>query len=753
MPGEHAPAIALDYRTLIIYVHFGPNKNPRRAGQISGSVIGVATWHRTHPGSILQDYSAVAPRVASLHDAPSPLFEDMASAVIHGKLIYRDGAPVDLVYLYVNPAFRRLTGLSPSPGQRRSELIPDAGTFYPTSLLVYDQVLRSGVTARYEDFSPSLGRWCSAQVSRVDEHHFVALISEITDRKIIELSLAQSQQLLREAQSIARIGCWQFDIENRTFSCSEGMAQLYELGDDDIHDRYAYTNRVHPDDRARVSAAFDVAARTMSPLGVRHRVSGKDGRVRHFQVIGRIDRRVDGKLGLIGTTQDVTDIVRSEMRLTATIEGSPVPLALNDNHGRITYLNAAFGRSFGYDLADIPTLDHWWPLAYPDLHYRLQVQEEWRLRLAEAHESGAPFRAMEVSIRAKDGSDRTAIATAAFVESEGDGIQLVKLFDITERKRLEQQLHRQSADLQSVIEASPTAMVMFDSDRRLISVNRQFYETHMIGDDQQLVPGVTTLDDLIRFFHRRGDYPLMSEATAVARFVGYVERRERVHLERETVHGRVLEVDEIPLDSGGTLLSYKDVTDHARKLDVARQAAERDPLTLLPNRRALESRYAAMMAERSAAATGAALLLIDLDRFKALNDSLGHRYGDLLLIEVAARLRRCVRDTDLVVRLGGDEFVVLLDGLPAGHAPALVATDRVAEDIRAALSSPYHLRLDNDEGGASSDCVYECSASIGGWILPDDAGPLANALQIADEALYSSKNQGRNAIAIYSRSA
>jgi len=684
------------------------------------------------------------------------LFDQMANAVIHAELLYDDdGVPDDFIYIYVNPAFSRLTGLSSVEGRRLSETIPDVRTAGAPSLVLYDRVLRTGISESYENFVPSLDSWFSVQVFRVDDCHFLALFSEVTARKNTEKALERSQALLKEAQSIARIACWQLDMGSKEFAFTEGMRELFELSEDEIVDRHTCENRIHPDDRSHVDAAFETAVRTDLRLETRYRVLARDGSTRHFQVAGRIDRGDDGGLRLIGTTQDVTESVvqelalrESERRLTATIEASPVPLVLNDGRGRTLYLNAAFTRNFGYELSDIPTIHHWWTLAYPDPDYRQKVQQSWSAYLAEAQASGARIEPREIEIRAKDGSLRTVIAAATLVEAGPDGVHLTKLYDITDRKHLEERLRKQSAYLQNVIDGSPNALIMFDADGRLISLNRQFYDVHQIEPETRFTPEATTFDDIVHYFHARGDFPELSDEMIAAGYAGYRERRKRTNFEHKTIRGRVLEIDGIPLESGGTLLSYRDVTDRARLLDDARAAALHDPLTLLPNRRALEAHFNIMMAGRPASSALAALLMIDLDRFKALNDSFGHVYGDLLLAEVADRLKRCVRSSDLVARLGGDEFVVLLGGLADCHADARQAAERIAEDIRDALFAPYYLRPAGKEDGGARERIYACSASIGGWILPNDIRDLTSAIQVADKALYQSKSQGRNAVTI-----
>ncbi|MDP3089033.1 MAG: PAS domain S-box protein, partial [Methylotenera sp.] len=141
--------------------------------------------------------------------------------------------------------------------------------------------------------------------------------------------------------------------------------------------------------------------------------------------------------------EDITERKLAEEKLTksegfsrAIIEASPVPFALNDDNGNITYLNEAFVKTFGYNLSDIPTLAAWWPLAYPDPEYRQQITDNWGKNLQEAQHTKMPFEALEINIQCKDGSQRTTICNAANLEGDFSGVHLISLVDITERKSL-----------------------------------------------------------------------------------------------------------------------------------------------------------------------------------------------------------------------------------------------------------------------------------------------------------------------------
>jgi diguanylate cyclase (GGDEF)-like protein len=178
-----------------------------------------------------------------------------------------------------------------------------------------------------------------------------------------------------------------------------------------------------------------------------------------------------------------------------------------------------------------------------------------------------------------------------------------------------------------------------------------------------------------------------------------------------------------------------DITDRKRREEAVEHLAFHDRLTGLPNRAHLETQVGAALASVDAGRTGeAALLFLDIDRFKHVNDTMGHDAGDELLRQVAARLRKGARSHDVVARLAGDEFVVLLTDLPAPGA--VRAAGQVAARIRAALAAPYTL-----PGGA-----FETKASVGVAVYPEDAADAASLFKTADERMYEQKRGGDGAL-------
>lgn len=185
--------------------------------------------------------------------------------------------------------------------------------------------------------------------------------------------------------------------------------------------------------------------------------------------------------------------------------------------------------------------------------------------------------------------------------------------------------------------------------------------------------------------------------------------------------------------------TFTDITARKQAADEIEHLAYYDPLTQLPNRRLLLDRLKAALAFSERTGKGGALLFLDLDNFKTLNDTLGHNIGDMLLQQVAARLILAVRETDTVARLGGDEYVVMLEDLSEQPIEAAAQAEIVCEKIMSSLNQPYQLAAHE----------YSCSSSIGVVIFKGHNQSQEDILKHADIAMYQAKKAGRNAISFF----
>jgi len=198
----------------------------------------------------------------------------------------------------------------------------------------------------------------------------------------------------------------------------------------------------------------------------------------------------------------------------------------------------------------------------------------------------------------------------------------------------------------------------------------------------------------------------------------------------------------------GVFAAARDITERKLAEKQILDLALHDALTRLPNRRLLTERLGQTMAAGKRSGRFSALMFLDLDHFKPLNDTHGHHAGDLLLIEVAQRIISCVRGVDVVARFGGDEFVVILSELGLDKAPSTAQLLLVAEKLRAALDKAYVLTW-HQEGHASVTVEHHSTASIGAVLFQDNDSSQDDVLKWADLAMYQAKEAGGNQVRLH----
>jgi diguanylate cyclase (GGDEF)-like protein/PAS domain S-box-containing protein len=297
--------------------------------------------------------------------------------------------------------------------------------------------------------------------------------------------------------------------------------------------------------------------------------------------------------------------------------------------------------------------------------------------------------------------------------------------EVKELKRTHDALGHALEEIASHIENTPLAVIEWSADLRVKRWSRQ--AEAIFGWTLEEVRG-RSLQDL-GFVHPDS---LDVVVGLVAELAEGRERRNRMLARNLTRDGRSIWCEWYSSafsDPEGRTLSIlamaEDVTARVETLEQLQQAAVHDALTGLPNRNSLAARLEHAIRRVTRTGERLALLFIDLDRFKKVNDTLGHAAGDEVLRQSAARIRACVRDGDSLARLGGDEFVVLLENDVSPDVPGIIG-----ERIRKAFETPFDWR--------GTD--VRCGASIGVSLYPDHAGDPATLLASADEAMYRVKN-------------
>ena len=198
----------------------------------------------------------------------------------------------------------------------------------------------------------------------------------------------------------------------------------------------------------------------------------------------------------------------------------------------------------------------------------------------------------------------------------------------------------------------------------------------------------------------------------------------------------------------GVFAAARDITERKQAEKQILDLALRDSLTKLPNRRLLNDRLAQTMVASKRSGRYSALMFMDLDHFKTLNDTRGHYAGDLLLIEVARRISNCLREVDVVARFGGDEFVVIVSEMERDESASIQQAGIVAEKIRYALDQPFVLTFSQGDK-AKITVTHHCTASIGVFVFVNHEESQDHILKWADAAMYQAKKSGGNAIRFY----
>jgi len=449
---------------------------------------------------------------------------------------------------------------------------------------------------------------------------------------------------------------------------------------------------------------------------------------------------VDNDGNVIGTTgfaQDITERKQAETALKlhkAVIDTTNDGFWLCDTSGYLLEVNQAYANTMGYTREELVGMN------ISQLSALASTPELVRARMENIIEQRAHSH-FETRHRHKDGhiihfeSSNTYLAESNTICSF--------LRDITERKHAEDVLRESENRFRTLVENSPMCIHEIGMDGRLTSMNSA--GLLMMGvKDESAVRGFLYLD-AVSAADRERIGELLTKAYA----------GEASHFEFKSAGQReqIFKSCFVPvMNNEGSVIKLmgitEDITERKAAEEQIRSLAFYDTLTQLPNRRLLNDRLEQVIAASKRSGRYGALMFMDLDNFKPLNDAHGHDVGDLLLVEVARRIGSCVREMDTVARFGGDEFVVILGELEADKAKSTSQAEIIAEKIRTVLSELYLLTI-KLEGKIDATVEHHCTASIGVALFVNHKASYDDIIKWADMAMYRAKEEGRNLIRFY----
>lgn len=345
-----------------------------------------------------------------------------------------------------------------------------------------------------------------------------------------------------------------------------------------------------------------------------------------------------------------------------------------------------------------------------------------------------------VELRIPGGKSKWTLASYLNVEYGNEPAVLGWFYDITERRHAEEELR-----IAAIAFEAQEGMMVTDANKVIMRVNHAF--TEITGYTAQEAVGQTP--QLLKSGRHDADfYAVMWESIQHnGSWQGEIWSRRK----NAEVYPEQLTITAVKGDAGEVthyVATLHDITLRKTAEEIIHNLAFYDALTQLPNRRLLNDRLGQAMAASKRSGRYGALMFLDLDNFKPLNDTYGHSVGDLLLIEVARRIRSCVRETDTVARFGGDEFVVMLSELDTDKGKSTAQASIIAEKIRVTLAEPYALTM-QPVGDAKSTVEHHCTSSIGVELFINHAASPEDIIKRADMAMYQAKGSGRNQIRFY----
>ncbi len=561
-----------------------------------------------------------------------------------------------------------------------------------------------------------------------------SIVHDATERKRAEEALLLSEQKYRNIVDYASVGIYRSTPDGTILMANPSLARILGYDSSEELQQRNLSRDIYVSERERRTA---LARFTANGYAIEQELQWRrrDGTPIWVQLNAHAIDLHEGAEVFEGFVFDITERKLADQQVAAANAqhkavldaATRVSIIATDARGVIAVFNSGAERMLGYAASDVIDTRN-----VTDLHDESELEQHAR-RLT--FEIGETVNGFEVLVRraAREGLEErewtyirednerliVLLSVTALRDEHGNLTGYLHVgTDVTERKVAEETLRQQSA----AMTASMDGIGILDARLDFTYVN----------DALAKLFGYSRPDEIIG--HSICDlYEPPEQVRIITTIVPLVQQRGRWRGEASGLRldGALFpqEISLTAIDGGGIVCVIRDITERTYAEEQIKHLAYHDALTTLPNRLLFKDRVTVAISHAQRHSTLAAVLFLDLDRFKVINDSLGHNIGDQLLQAVSARIQSCVRDSDTVARLGGDEFTLLLPELAHAEDAALVA-QKILESVR----YPFHI-----EGRE-----FYITTSIGISVYPED-GPDAEALiKSADTAMYQAKEQGRD---------
>ncbi len=656
-----------------------------------------------------------------------------------------DARQADLPLIYCNPMFERISGYSREEILGRNCRFLQNDDHNQVELQRMRVALQRGepcqvVLRNYRKNGGQFWNEITLAPMRDDRgiSHYVALQNDVSarERLAVELStrreeLLRQTHLLSQTEAIADIGGWVLEVPSLNMFWSEGSFRIYELDPSgetpNLNQALSYFDE---GSLALVQRTLAEVLKFAQPFDIEVRLLTARGNSRWLRIKGLAELDEGQVIRIYGAIQDLTARKRAEQQLRERdewlrlfFEAPLIGMAMISPQHMWLEVNAKLCQVLGRSREQLRS-DSWMAITHPDdLAVEAPLFESIRAGRRDDYELDKRF------LREDGSVIYTRLSLRAVRDPRGHLEACLALIeDITAR-------HEAEARYRALVEHAPEAIVLFTAEGGMLDANENAARLFKLNRVELLGKSPVELSPL-----RQPDGRTSAQAGReyiAAALGGATPVFEWLH--RDSA-GRLLpcEVRLVRLPGELQLLrgSITDISERQRYQREIERLAYSDELTGLPNRRLLLDRLQHAMTREVRDSRYGALLFIDLDHFKTVNDSLGHPVGDALLCQVTARLAGCLRAEDTLARLGGDEFVVLLEGLADSPEVAGEHAAEVGEKLLQSLLGSY--QIDGHE--------LSVSASIGIALHPFGAQGAADVLKQADTAMYRAKQGGRNAL-------